>query len=152
MVHLGCGDAKLTQALRKNASYQVQGLDRDAAKVAAARERLLAEKVYGDVAVEALSGAQLPYIDNLVNLVAAENLDGISLDEVKRVLVPNGVAYVKQAGEWQKIVKPRPATMDEWTHYYYDARGNAVSKDTLVGPPERLQWVGDPRPAFLHHG
>ena len=145
VVHLGSGDGQLTAALRKNASYQVQGLERDAAKVAAARERLSAEKVYGDVAIERLSGAQLPYIDNLVNLVVAEDLNGISLDEVKRVLVPNGVAYVKQAGQWEKIVKPRPTTMDEWTHYYYDARGNAVSKDTLVAPPERLQWVGSPR-------
>jgi outer membrane protein assembly factor BamB len=145
VVHLGSGDGTLTAALRKNASYQVQGLDRDAAKVAAARERLSAEKVYGDVAIERLSGTQLPYIDNLVNLVVAENLNGVSIEEVKRVLVPNGVAYVKQSGQWEKIVKPRPTTMDEWTHYYYDARGNAVSKDTLVAPPERLQWVGSPR-------
>ncbi len=145
VVHLGSGDGQLTAALRKNASYQVQGLERDAAKVAAARERLSGEKVYGEVSVDRLSGAQLPYIDNLVNLVVAEDLSGVTLDEVKRVLVPNGVAYVKQAGKWEKIVKPRPTTMDEWTHYYYDAKGNAVSKDTLVAPPERLQWVGSPR-------
>src|SRR4051812_44542578 len=43
VVHLGAGDAQLTAALRKNASFQVQGLERDATKVAAARERLLAE-------------------------------------------------------------------------------------------------------------
>src|SRR5207302_5797961 len=74
VVHLGCGDATLTAALRKNESYQVQGLERDAAKVAAARERLLAEKRYGEVSVDVLKGSLLPYIDNLVNLVVAENL------------------------------------------------------------------------------
>src|SRR5437867_12828822 len=52
VVHLGAGDAQLTQALRRNASYQVQGLERDAAKVAAARERLLGAKVYGEVSVD----------------------------------------------------------------------------------------------------
>ncbi len=145
VLHLGCGDGRLTAALRKNASYQVQGLERDATKVAAARERLLGEKVYGEVAVDTFKGNALPYIDNLVNLVVAENLDGVSLDEVKRVLVPNGVAYIKQGGKWEKTVKPRPTTMGEWTHYYYDARGNAVSPDTVVAPPERLQWVGSPR-------
>ena len=38
VVHLGCGDGKLTAALRANESYLVQGLDADAGKVAAARE------------------------------------------------------------------------------------------------------------------
>jgi len=33
------------------------------------------------------------------------------------------------------ITKPRPKEMDEWTHFDYDAGGNAVSHDRLVGPP-----------------
>ncbi|MEO7800332.1 MAG: PQQ-binding-like beta-propeller repeat protein [Opitutaceae bacterium] len=145
VVHLGAGEAKLTAALRKNASYQVQGLDRDPAKVAAARERLLEAKVCGDVAVQTWTGKELPYIDNLVNLLVADDLGGVSMDEVKRVLVPNGVALVKQGGEWKKTVKTKSDALDEWTHYYYNAKGNAVSKDTQVGPPERMQWVGNPR-------
>ncbi len=42
------------------------------------------------------------YVDNLINLVVAEDLDGVSMDEVLRVLVPNGVAYVKKNGDWTK--------------------------------------------------
>jgi len=145
VVHLGAGDAQLTQALRKNGSYQVQGLERDAAKVAAARERLLGEKLYGEVTVDLWREGQLPYIDNLVNLLVAEDLGGASLDEVTRVLAPNGVAYLKQGGKWQAVKKPRPSEMDEWTHYYYDAKGSPSSHDMLVAPPERLQWVGSPR-------
>jgi outer membrane protein assembly factor BamB len=61
------------------------------------------------------------------------------------VLVPNGVALVKEGGTWRKTVKPLDAGRDEWTHYYYDAKGNATSKDTVVAPPDRLQWVGSPR-------
>ncbi|MDQ3624892.1 MAG: class I SAM-dependent methyltransferase, partial [Verrucomicrobiota bacterium] len=145
VVHLGCGDGALTAALRANASFQVQGLDKDAAKVEAARRAIQAMGVYGDVAVDRLSAKEFPYIDNLVNLLVAEDLQDVTLEEVKRVLVPDGVAYVKQRGTWQKIVKPRSPELDEWTHYYYDAKGNAVSKDTVVAPPERLQWVGSPR-------
>ena len=145
VVHLGSGDGKLTAALRKNASYQVQGFDRDAKKVGEAREWLLSEKVYGDVAVDVWREGQLPFIDNLVNLIVASDSAGVSPEEVQRVLVPNGVACMRQDGAWRKIVKPRPSEMDEWTHYFYDAKGNPASHDMLVAPPERLQWVGSPR-------
>ncbi len=145
VVHLGSGDGQLTAALHANESYQVQGLDRNLANVGKARANIQAKGIYGKVFVDQLSGSALPYIDNLVNLLVAEDLSGITLDEVKRVLVPKGVAYIKQGGKWEKIVKPRPTTLDEWTHYYYDAKGNAVSKDMEVAPPDRLQWVGSPR-------
>src|SRR5437868_1081004 len=81
VVHLGCGDGTLTRALRVNASYQVQGLDRDADRVAQAREALFRAGGYGDVCVDRLEGNTLPYIDNLVNLVVAEDLNGIAPGE-----------------------------------------------------------------------
>jgi outer membrane protein assembly factor BamB len=145
VVHLGSGDGKLTAALRGNASYQVQGLESDAKQLAASREFIRAQNLYGDVYVERLDGQKLPYIDGLVNLLVAEDLRGVPMAEVLRVLVPNGVAMVKKNGAWTKVVKPKDANLDEWTHYYYDAKGNTVSKDKVVGPPDRLQWVGSPR-------
>jgi len=149
VVHLGCGGGKLTAALRVNDSYIVHGLDRDANNVAAARRHFLSLGVNGKVTADRLSGNRLPYIDNLVNLVVAEDLGTITMDEVMRVLCPNGVAYVKQDGKWTKGVKPRPDGADEWTHCLYDATNNAVSHDRLVDPPRRLQWVGSPR--FSRH-
>ena len=80
----------------------------------------------------------MPYVENLVNLIVAEDLAGTPEAELLRVLAPNGVAYVKADGGWTKIVKPRPAQMDEWTHYLHDAGGNAVSHDTMVAPPQHL--------------
>ncbi len=145
VVHLGAGDGRLTAALRTNASYQVHGLSTDAATIPAAREAIRTLGVYGPVSVDFLDGKELPYIDNLVNLLVAENLGGVAMSEVFRVLVPHGVALVKQDGKWVKTVKPRPTTLDDWTHYYYDAKGNATSHDQVVAPPERLQWVGNPR-------
>lgn len=145
ILHLGCGDGRLTAALRVADSFQIQGLDRDAAAVEKARQTVKSQGLYGEVSIDQLSGNRLPYIDNLINLVVAENLDGIALDEVTRVLVPDGAAYIRQGKTWQKTVKPRPKNIDEWTHYLHDAGGNAVAHDDVVGPPKHLQWLGSPR-------
>lgn len=145
VVQIGIGDGSLTAALRANDSYTVQGIDTDASRVAKVRETIYSKGGYGPVSVDRFDGKAMPYIDNFVNLIVADDLGGIPMEEIQRVLVPNGVALVKKDGEWQKIVKPKPGTLDEWTHYYYDAKGNAVSKDKQVGPPKRLQWVGSPR-------
>ena len=82
----------------------------------------------------------MPYADNLVNLIVADNLGKLPMDEVMRVLAPNGAALI--AGK--KTVKPRPQEIDDWTHYLHDASGNAVSQDAVVGPPRHLQWLAAP--------
>ena len=150
VVHIGCGDGRLTAALRASDSYLVHGLDADAGNVGSAREHIQSLDLYGKVSVERLSGDRLPYIDNMVNLVVSEDLGDVPMDEVMRVLVPNGIAYIKQDGGWTKTIKPRPEEIDEWTHYLYDASGNAVAHDSVVGPPRRLQWVGSPKWARHH--
>ena len=144
VVHVGCGDGKLTAALRANDSYLVHGLDTDAANVAAARKNIHKAGLYGKVSVDRFVGRALPYIENSVNLVVAEALGDVPPAEVMRVLCPNGVAYVKGGGEWTKAVKPRPKEIDEWTHYMHDATGNAVAHDSVVAPPKRMQWIGSP--------
>jgi outer membrane protein assembly factor BamB len=145
IVHVNCGNGKLTAALRANDAYLVQGLDTDAADIRAAREFLHSRGLYGSVSVDRFGGTRLPYVDGLVNLVVAEDLGGVTMDEVIRVLCPQGVAYVKREGQWKKTVKPWPEAIDQWTHYLYDATGNAVSQDMQVGPPEHFQWNGSPR-------
>ena len=137
IVHLGCGDGKLTAALHANDSFIVHGLD---ANVTAARKLIQSLGSYGPVSVEPWAGGPLPYADNLVNLVVAEKLSGVSMDEVMRVLAPNGVALI--AG--QKIVKPWPKEIDEWTHYLHGPDNNAVAHDSVVGPPASVQWVEGP--------
>ena len=150
VVHVGCGDAKLTAALRANDGFLVHGLDTDAANVAKARAHIRSLGLYGKVSVDRFSGTRLPYIDNLVNLVVAEDLGKVAMNEVMRVLAPGGVAQVKAGGVWKKTVKARPKNIDEWTHYMHDATNNAVARDTVVGPPRRMQWVGSPRWARHH--
>ena len=146
VVHLGAGDGKLSVALRQNDSIQVHGLLRDSSAVTSTRQYVRQSGHYGDISIDALDGATLPYVDNLVNLFVTEDLGEIPMAEVLRVLVPNGVAMVKQNdGQWSKTVKPRPDNIDEWSHYLHDATGNSVAHDDVVAPPRHLQWVGSPR-------
>lgn len=149
-VHLGAGDGQLTAALKQNDATQVHGLINDSQEVDVTRSRIRNAGSYGDVAFERFSGTELPYVDNLANLFVAEELGDVPMQEVLRVLVPNGVAMIRQDGQWTKTVKPRPDNIDEWSHYLHDATGNSVAHDDVVAPPRHLQWVGSPRWARHH--
>ena len=128
----------------------VHGLDSDAKNIEQARKHIQSLNLYGKVSVEQWDGERLPYIDNLVNLLVSERLIDVPTNEVLRVLVPNGVAYIQKDGKWTKVVKPRPKEIDEWTHWLHGPDGNAVGKDRLVGPPRHLQWMARPYWARLH--
>ena len=140
IVHLGCGDGKRTAALRATESHVIHGLDADAANVAEARQYIHELGLYGEVSIEHWTSARLPYAENLVSLVVAEELATAPMSEVMRVLAPGGVAFVRQDGRWSRTVKPRPEEIDEWTHFLHDASNNAVARDHRVGPPGRMQW------------
>ncbi|MFQ6131720.1 MAG: PQQ-binding-like beta-propeller repeat protein [Armatimonadota bacterium] len=150
IVHVGCGAGELTAALGASGRYLVHGLDADPRNVEEAREHIRSRGLYGTVSVAQLQGSRLPYVDNLVNLLVAEDLGGIRTQEVRRVLAPRGVAYLRVAGKWMKNVKPHPEDTDEWTHFLHDASGNAVAHDDVVGPPRHIQWIAQPRHTRSH--
>ncbi|MFP4056445.1 MAG: PQQ-binding-like beta-propeller repeat protein [Candidatus Brocadiia bacterium] len=150
VVHLGCGDGKLTAALRASDRLLVHGLEADAGKVEEARAHIQSLGLCGPVSVEQWSGSRLPYTDNLVDLLVAEKLGDVPREEVTRVLAPGGVACVGQEGGWAKTVKPWPDDIDEWTHFLHDASGNAVAQDARVGPPKHIQWDCGPRYCRSH--
>lgn len=141
VVHLGCGDGRLTAALHASDAFLVHGLDADPANVAKARDHICSLGLYGKVAVDTFDGRHLPYADNTVNLVVAESLGRVPEAEVLRVLAPGGGALIGS----RKVVKPRPAEIDEWTHYLHGPDNNAVANDLVAGPPRRLQWQADPK-------
>jgi outer membrane protein assembly factor BamB len=145
IVHINCGDGVLTEALMASNSYLVQGLDPAMENVQKAREYIESKREYGPIAVDQLTGERLPFKDNLVNLIVAEDLGNISMDEVKRVLAPNGVAITSGIFGWEKTVKPLPGGLDEWNQYLYNSEGNPVSQDDTIGPIMHYQWIGSPR-------
>ena len=102
IVHLGCGEGKLTVALHANDSFLVQGLDADPVKIAQARQNIQMRGLYGQVTAELFAAARLPYVDNLVNLLVVENAGGVGREEMLRVLCPNGVAYCEERLELGK--------------------------------------------------
>jgi len=144
IVHVGCGDGKLTAALRFGERYVVHGLDVDEANVARARSQIDSLDLYGPVSAVQFDGRHLPYADRLVNLVVSEDLGSVSMEEVLRVLAPGGVAYIQKGGSWERVDNPWPEEIDEWTHWLHDASGNPVARDTVVGPPREMQWFAKP--------
>jgi len=115
VVHVQCGDGRLTADLAAGPSYLVQGLSADAGAVDEARRHIRSRGLYGRVSVDTFDSRRLPYVDNLVNLVVVDELRDVSMDEVMRILAPLGVAYING----KKTVKPWPEEIDEWTHYLH---------------------------------
>jgi len=144
VVHVGCGDGKLTAALRLDDNCVVQGLASDAKRVEAARAAIRAAGAYGPVSVIHWRGKTLPYVDNLATLVVCEDPRVVPPAELTRVLRPYGAAAVKRGGKWTVTVKPKPDGTDEWPQHFRGADNNAVARDAVVGPPRRYQWLGEP--------
>ncbi len=114
-----------------------------------AMEKGLAGLVSSDVAS---SLQKLPFAENLVNLLVAD-LDALGNEappnvEILRVLVPEGVAYLKENGQWKQTRKPMPNSLDDWSHFSHGADGNAVSKDEKVAPGTAIQWIANQKSSF----
>ena len=100
VAHVGCGDGRLTASLGAEERFTVHELDRDPRKTAAARDYIRSQGLYGRVSVERFDGESLPYADNLINLLVVEDRGRLMDRELMRVLVPNGVLYIKADGQW----------------------------------------------------
>ena len=142
VAHLGVSNGKLSAALHAAPRYLVHGLNTDAGSVKKARKYTDSLGLYGKVSAEKFDGQNLPYGDNIVDLIVVTNADCRVPDkEIKRVLAPGGAAWIN--GEVR--IKPGPATIDEWTHFLHDASGNAVSSDKKARFPRHIQWGAGPR-------
>jgi len=150
VIHIGCGDGRLTADLRVNESYLVHGLDTNKQDVLKAREYIRSRGLSGKVRMDAFNGCNLPFTDGIVNLVVVENLGNVRHEEIMRVLAPGGVVCLKKKQGWRKITKPLLSEADEWTHFLHGPDNNAVARDKVVGPPFHIQWVSPPRHARSH--
>jgi outer membrane protein assembly factor BamB len=144
IVQLGGGDILETAGLSAGGKFLVHRLDRDARRVVDARRLLQSQGLYNQVSVESWSSDTLPYVDNLVTAVVADDLMGIPQEEILRVLSPNGLLFLRQPSGYKTIRKPRPEEMDEWTHQWHGANGNVFSNESALGVPNGVQWLAGP--------
>ena len=160
IVQLGARDTASAAGLSLTGRYLIHVMDPDADAIESARSRLRRDGHYGLVWAErARNTKRLPYAENVVNLIVVRDYS-VPAVELSRVLAPGGSVVVtnpevlsksqlEAAGfvdvsltEAQLIARnPWPAEMDDWSHPRHAADGNAVSQDTLVGPPERVRWI-----------
>ena len=171
---LDCGDGQLAAEIAKQTELRVIGVERDATKVAAAREALRAAGLYGTrVTVHHLTSENLPYPPYFANLVVSASTTKINerpivtTSEIVRVLRPGGGTFIRLAREksltnkptisgWQIVLDggvlmgmgTRPALegVGEWTHGFADVGNTACSMDKRATAPLRLQWFGRPGP------
>ncbi len=139
------GSAEELLKYARNESNLVHGLVRNIDAVVELNAELFAAEKTGRVTVGVWHGTSIPFVSDTVNVIVT---DEQVTDEMRRALAPYG-AVVDRRGEilWQK---PWPKAMDEWTHYLYAPNGNAVAKDTLIGPPRRVKWLAGPK-MLRHH-
>ena len=154
VVHLGSGDARhfaqTTAALKMDQRFVVHGLYHGPENFDAVRRELRDLTDDGSVTVESWSGARLPYAERLVNLIVVSDRCQLPPEELDRVLAPGGILLTCEGDHYSRIAKPRPEAIDDWTHLLYDAANNAVSSDSVVGPPHHLQWIAPPLNARHH--
>lgn len=146
--HVGCGRVEspdLTAALAEQ-GLVVHGLALDEAAAGRARKAIEAKNLAGRAMVECVALPPLPYLNDLANLVVAEDLAalaaaGVTRDELLRVLAPGGKLCVLEGGKWAATLKLRPQEMDDWSHPQHGADGNMVSADKAFRFPIGFRWI-----------
>jgi hypothetical protein len=150
------GDAAKMAADLAARGYVVQSLDDDEQNVVEAKRFFLSAGVHGRATAIEFDGKHLPHVDNLVNLLVLRDPESeISEAELDRALAPRGVLVsafasnpsslkFQQVGDWFVYRKPVPDTIDDWPMHMYEPGNNAVSRDSVVGPPKHLRCGNRP--------
>jgi len=147
LVHVGATDGSLAIAVAKAEPIVALAVTADEVAAQVVRGRLVAAGVHGQVTATALDKGRIPLADDSAAVVVCDfdAKPGVSREELLRVLHPQGLAWLRQGGSWQKVEKPRPADIDDWGHYHHDAAMSDVSGDRKAGPAYGLQWVAGPQ-------
>lgn len=149
-------DLSLTLALGTDERFVIQSLITCEEQVTQARQAIQASGCYGRVSAGRFDGRQLPYTDNLINLVVV--VDGaslgpgkLSLDEILRTLTPLGSAYIRisnseygDVGDWNRQMAE---SLREFKNIQVESRviDSPWLKVTKQWPPEIDEWTH-----FLH--
>lgn len=172
---LGFNKETATQLVRSD-KFLIHVLDRELETIAELHK--VANKAglgIDRVVIEQSSYEQLPYADNMIDLLLATqvseaDLTELSVQEVLRVLRPEGVAVIGRtsggevsdqfAGKlegWSDvdgvetlkspletlvvIRKPVPEGIDQWSHWEHEPDNNPVSTDQVIQAPYMTQFT-----------
>jgi outer membrane protein assembly factor BamB len=148
-VALIIGDTALAVQFAKRGHWLVHLAVRDAQRVSTIRDALVAESLMGRVHVTVLAAdAQLPHPDRFINLIVADltklTKAAILKKEMHRVLAVRGAMWLRDNNKWSSQQAPEDPKIDGWYSRWYDASGNCVSHDRVVGFPVAVQWQHGP--------
>jgi outer membrane protein assembly factor BamB len=174
---LGCGDGRLAAEIAQKTKYSVFALAKDDADCDQTRQALEKTGFYATRAT-AMAGSlqKLPFPNGYGNLIITGDYQkSLDLNEVLRVLNPNGVAVIgggradagtlkaaldaagikeyKIEGNYAIFSGKMPNGVDDWTHLTPRPDNIATSRETIVRPAFRTQWfqVNPPRRAGDAH-
>jgi outer membrane protein assembly factor BamB len=150
----GAGNPGLVETLVRNTSMRVICAESDRAKAAAIRRRLVESGVYGKAVVHLPAHGQLPYGEELFNIIISTATTGN--EAARRLLVPGRGVLLSVVKGALKLIYRRPPleSAGEWTHLYANTGNTACSSDALVAGEMELQWFGAPVPRNMldrHH-
>lgn len=154
IVHVNCGDGKLTAALRVTDRFIVHGLDADAKNVDSARKHIQSLGLSGPVSVQQWTGQRLPYADNLVKSVVVSGQRSVDRAELLRVLCPGGVrggdrpAIVADGAGRRRAVVPLSLAVGGENVFFHEqnavvclvADSNAA-QPVVVNPRQQSNWL-----------
>jgi len=154
-VHMGIPDEAWVQDLAESGNWLVLALVPDAAAERTLRAQLAESGRSEFVTVATWDGrSRIPLADHMANLIVGElSAPESNKDELLRVLVPvRGRVLSHHDGAWQTLTKAMPKGMDGWGHFFHNAAGTKVSRDTAIEIPNSLRWVAGPRLNTLANG
>ncbi|GEM_PF-2649927 len=134
--------------LAKTGRYVVATFFRDLERVREADAAFAAAGVHpgADAVLWLEPGKTLPFRDRSVNAVIGDHQGMITAEEVDRLIAPGyGVGFVRTGSDWTERRVKRPEGMDVWMGRMSGPEGHAGSEDTVVVPPNTIQYVTGPR-------
>lgn len=126
--------------------FHVRLLMPDEAAATAAQAAIDQADLQGRFTVSVWNGGALPFADRVVNaMIVQSSTFKVQHEEIERVLTPRGLLFNQQSSiRNPQFIAPFPDGLDDWTHFLYDASGNAVSRDREVSYPRSFRWWAPP--------
>lgn len=140
-------DARLACDLADTGAWQVHLLVVRPELIDPATKMVHQRRLGGRVVVQPIrKDGKLPHPDRFVNLVVADRdrVGGVAPAELERVLAVRGASWLGKDGSWKAEAAKDNPRLDDWSHRFYDASGNCVSRDRIAAAPQAIQWQHGP--------